>query len=196
MSVYLKLQQTREDLSKLSLKKTGENTYSKYKYYDLGDILPSITELSNKHKICSVINYGDNAATLTIYNSEKPEEKVEFSSTVASAEMKGTQAIQRLGAEQTYLRRYLYMTAFEIVENDVIDETNNKNEPKRKELTDAQINRAYAIASSKGIDKTAVNAWTMTKFKKEISQLTKAEYDELCNAMEVQKNAEKKQKDG
>ena len=63
-------------------------------------------------------------------------------------------------------------------------------------LSDAQINRAYAIASSKGIDKTAVNAWTMTKFKKEISQLTKAEYDELCNAMEVQKNAEKKQKDG
>ena len=63
-------------------------------------------------------------------------------------------------------------------------------------LSDAQINRAYAIASSKGIDKKAVNQWTLTKFKKEISQLTKTEYDELCKAMEAQKNIEKKQKDG
>jgi len=71
----------------------------------------------------------------------------------------------------------------------------SSTEPKTS-LSDAQINRAYAIASTKGIDKTAVNDWTSKKYNKQISQLTKAEYDALVTAMESQKNVEKKQKDG
>ena len=37
--------------------------------------------------------------------------------------MKGAHAIQNLGAVETYQRRYLYLAAFEIVENDGLDAT-------------------------------------------------------------------------
>ena len=39
------------------------------------------------------------------------------------ATLKGAHPIQNLGAVETYQRRYLYMTAFEIVEADVLDAT-------------------------------------------------------------------------
>jgi len=39
--------------------------------------------------------------------------------------------VQNLGAVQTYLRRYLYVAAFEIVEADQIDKTHNENAPKQ-----------------------------------------------------------------
>jgi len=52
--------------------------------------------------------------------------------------------VQNLGAVQTYLRRYLYVNAFEIVEHDAIDKTEQKRkEPARNTeptLTAAQLN--------------------------------------------------------
>lgn len=152
MSVYLKLQQVREELSKLNLKKTGENKFSKYKYYELGDILPSITKLCNEFKICCVIKFTSEEAKLIVVDSEKPESIIEFTSTIAEAEMKGVQAIQRLGAEQTYLRRYLYVNAFEIVEADVIDETNNSNEVKQEpKINTNHIKSLHTRLTNKGI---------------------------------------------
>ena len=50
-----------------------------------------------------------------------PSEKVE---------MKGSNAIQNLGGSNTYLRRYLYLNALEIVENDVYDATSGKTNTK------------------------------------------------------------------
>ena len=45
------------------------------------------------------------------------------------AALKGAHAIQNLGAVQTYMRRYLWVTAMEIVENDYLDHVHNKNAP-------------------------------------------------------------------
>ena len=38
--------------------------------------------------------------------------------------MKGANELQNLGASCTYLRRYLYMIAYEICESDIIDSSN------------------------------------------------------------------------
>jgi hypothetical protein len=43
--------------------------------------------------------------------------------------------VQNLGAVQTYLRRYLWTNAFEIVEHDALDATMGKDEPKKAEPT-------------------------------------------------------------
>jgi hypothetical protein len=40
---------------------------------------------------------------------------------MAEANLKGTHPIQNLGAVETYSRRYLYVTALEIVEHDALD---------------------------------------------------------------------------
>ena len=57
-------------------------------------------------------------ATLTIINSENTDEKLTFTSPMSEASLKGCHNVQNLGAVQTYLRRYLWVNAFEIVEQD------------------------------------------------------------------------------
>jgi hypothetical protein len=46
---------------------------------------------------------------------------IEFKCPMSSAALKGCHEVQNLGAVQTYLRRYLWTNAFEIVEHDAID---------------------------------------------------------------------------
>jgi len=44
-----------------------------------------------------------------------------ITSPMSSAALKGCHDVQNLGAVQTYIRRYLWVTAMEIVEHDAID---------------------------------------------------------------------------
>jgi hypothetical protein len=49
---------------------------------------------------------------------------------MAEAQLKGCHPVQNLGATQTYLRRYLYVLALEIVEHDALDATTGSEAPK------------------------------------------------------------------
>ena len=60
-------------------------------------------------------------AELQIINIETPEEVVTFTSPMAESNLKGCHPIQNLGAVETYNRRYLYVSALEIVEHDALD---------------------------------------------------------------------------
>ena len=74
-------------------------------------------------------------------------------------------------------------------------QTDPKAEPKK--INNAQIKRAYAIASSAQLDDATVKAWIKTKFKKEsLGDLVKKEYDELCNALEIQAKKLKENTEG
>ena len=118
MNIYEKLQKARNELKDMKLKKSGENKFAKYTYYELEDFLPAIQDLCEKHKLVTTISFTSEYATLTIIDSEKLEDNIVFTSPMVESEMKGMTNIQTLGATQTYQRRYLYMTAFEIVEVD------------------------------------------------------------------------------
>jgi hypothetical protein len=48
---------------------------------------------------------------------------IHINSPMSSAALKGCHEVQNLGAVQTYLRRYLWVTAMEIVEHDALDAT-------------------------------------------------------------------------
>ena len=127
-NIYEKLQEMRVELQKMNIKKSGKNKFAGYDYYELGDILPPINELQSKYKTCSFINFDSEKATLTIINTEKTEEKIEFTCPMTSISLKGAHDVQNMGALQTYNRRYLYMNCFEIVENDYFDSVQGKNE--------------------------------------------------------------------
>jgi alkyl sulfatase BDS1-like metallo-beta-lactamase superfamily hydrolase len=124
MNIYEKLIKARVELQDMQLKKTGKN--QSMTYYELGDFLPAINALCNKHKLftkLNIVNQGNKElAVLTIRNSEKTEEKEDFVCPTAEASLPKGQAIQNLGAKITYLRRYMLMTAFEIAESDKVDE--------------------------------------------------------------------------
>lgn len=118
--VYEKLQKARIKLQHTELKKSGHNKFAGYKYFELGDFLPAIQSIFFELKLCPVVSFGTDLATLRIIDTENGG-CVTFTSPMAEAQLKGCHPIQNLGAVETYSRRYLYVTALEIVEHDAID---------------------------------------------------------------------------
>ena len=110
----------------MNLKKSGQNKYAGYAYYELGDFLPVINKLGKELGFICMVTF-DDFAKLEIIDIEK-EDKLVFTSPMSTASLKGCHEVQNLGAVETYLKRYLYQHAFEIVEGDVLDGAFNPNE--------------------------------------------------------------------
>jgi hypothetical protein len=121
MSIYKKLSDAREHFHALELKKTGHNKFAGYKYFELGDFLIPALSVLKIYGIVSVISFGKEIATMRLIDIDKPDDFIEITSPMSSAALKGAHEIQNLGAVQTYLRRYLWVAALEIVEHDAID---------------------------------------------------------------------------
>lgn len=132
MNVYQKLAATRVQLQELKLKKSGLNKFAGYDYYQLGDFIPACNKLAQENGLCPVVSFTAETATMTIYDSDKPEDCIVFTSPMSEAKLKGVHEVQNLGAVQTYERRYLYQTAFEIVENDWVDASEGTDTPAPK----------------------------------------------------------------
>jgi ERF superfamily len=128
MSVHKKLMEARIELQGTQLKKSGLNKFAGYSYFELGDFLPTIQAIFNKIGLCGVVSYATDMATLTITDVEDGTCLI-ITSPMAEANLKGTHPIQNLGAVETYQRRYLWMTAMEIVEHDILDATTGYEEP-------------------------------------------------------------------
>ena len=140
MSIYKKIQIVKEKILTANLKKTGENKYAGFKYYELADFTPTIIKLCNEVGLFTKISFDNEIATLKIINSDKPEEVEEYTSPMRDLELKGCNKIQALGGVETYSRRYLYMSAFDIIENDMFDVTSGKeNEKKELKATPEQV---------------------------------------------------------
>lgn len=120
MNVYKKLQAARVALQGTALKKSGNNKFAGYNYFELGDFLPTINDLFHKAGLCSVVSFGPELATLRVIDTEDGS-SVEFTSPMGSASLKGCHEVQNIGAVETYQRRYLYVTALEIVEHDALE---------------------------------------------------------------------------
>jgi hypothetical protein len=130
MNIYQKLQKCRIELQELPMQKSGENKFAGYSYFELSDFIPNVNKLFDAHGLCSLLSFTADMASLSIFNSEAPEEFLIFTSPMSSASLKGCHDVQNLGAVQSYLRRYLYLFALEIVEHDGLDATQGK-EPNR-----------------------------------------------------------------
>lgn len=133
--VYSKLQKARVLLQEQPLKKSGFNSFAGFKYFELADFLPSINVIFDNLGLCSVFSISDDMATLRIFDSEHGGViyfKSPVADTVSRVVIEGgkSPAIQALGSLHTYLRRYLLINALELVENDIVDATIKKDEPR------------------------------------------------------------------
>ena len=117
-NVYTKLMQARLKLQNTALTKSGHNKFAGYKYFELGDFLPTIQNIFNELGLCGVVSYTQDLATLTITDGT---DNIVITSPMGSAALKGCHEVQNIGAVETYQRRYLWVTAMEIVEHDVLD---------------------------------------------------------------------------
>ena len=133
MSVHKKLMAARLELQGRKLNKSGHNKFAGYKYFELGDFLPTIQEIFAQQGLCGVVSFLPDVAVLTITDMDDGT-YIHINSPMSSAALKGCHEVQNLGAVQTYLRRYLWVTAMEIVEHDALDattgaETTNAKQP-------------------------------------------------------------------
>jgi hypothetical protein len=112
--------QARILLASQDLKKSGENKFAGYKYFELGDFLPQTMQIFYDLDLASVVTFAADTASLTIIDCED-KSTVVITSPMADANLKGAHPIQNLGAVESYQRRYLWLAAMEIVESDVLD---------------------------------------------------------------------------
>jgi hypothetical protein len=131
MSVYKKLQQARMLLQGTKLTKSGKNKFAGYEYFELGDFLPAIQKICHEIGLCGIVSFNHEMAYLQI-NDVEDGTSIMFTSPMSSAALKGCHDVQNLGAVQSYLRRYLWTNAFEIVEHDVLDATTGAVEVAKK----------------------------------------------------------------
>jgi hypothetical protein len=118
--VHKKLMQARIALQNAPLKKSGHNKFAGYSYFELGDFIPTINQIFKEIGLCGVVSYDTDIASLTITDVDDGTSLV-ITSPMAEANLKGCHPIQNLGAVETYTRRYLWVTAMEIVEHDALD---------------------------------------------------------------------------
>ena len=119
-NVYTKLMQARLKLQNTALTKSGHNKFAGYKYFELGDFLPTVQNIFSELGLCGVVSYDTELAKLTITDGT---DSIVITSPMGSAALKGCHEVQNIGAVETYQRRYLWVTAMEIVEHDVLDAT-------------------------------------------------------------------------
>ena len=176
------------------IEKTGKNTFQNFNFFELKDFLPRLIEFMNEEEINDQFTIENNEAILILnYKEEKNTYKIPFvmfDTPLNKAGKESMQPIQYLGALNTYYKRYLYLNAFSIAENDVIDameqtetkerkSTNNTNNNKNKELTEEDRPMLIEYVNS---HKEAYEKVTKTfKLEKTIEEIPIKKLQTLCS---------------
>lgn len=134
-NVYQKLIKAREQFLNSDVSKTGKNMHLSFKYFELDDIVPTAIRIFATVGLIPIVNFTADTATMTIVNTDNPEDSVAFiapfnqiAPIVSNAGKQATNEMQALGSSITYMRRYLYMLALDICESDSIDANLGKQE--------------------------------------------------------------------
>ncbi len=128
MNVYQKLLEARIKFANAGVEKTGINTSPGYTYFELVDIVPQANIVFKEVGLLPVVTFPDNNALMHIFDTDKPEDFITFAipfetidQIISNSGKVVTNKVQAMGASVTYLRRYLYQIALDIVESDPID---------------------------------------------------------------------------
>lgn len=150
-TVHKKLMQARIELHGQKIAKSGRNEFAKYNYMELGDFLIPTQEIFARLGLCGLVSFTADIATLTITDVDDGSQ-VAITSPMGSAALKGCHEVQNIGAVETYQRRYLWVTAMEIVEHDAIDSGQPPDERKPPDV--AAILKGIATSSTLDLLKT------------------------------------------
>lgn len=128
--------------------------------------------------------------TYTWFNADDPEDRIEVPWKIYGAQDDISKAF---GSGLTYSERYFILKFFQApTDNDDPDARNTsdrKSGSKKNNygLSEAQIKRAYAIASKAGYSSSQLVSLILNKYGKPLEQLTREEYDHVCAGLEGHK---------
>jgi hypothetical protein len=120
-STLMRIQQLRKEFKDFPLKKSGFNKHMNFEYFELKDFLPTVTDLLAQHRLTSVMTFADKYVVLHVFSWDEPNDTISLQAPRVESDSKGQKAIQVLGADITYYRRYLYGMLVDLVENDMHD---------------------------------------------------------------------------
>jgi hypothetical protein len=145
MKVYGALSKARVMLQKSALKKTGKG--HGFTYFELGDFLPRVNDIFDELKLSSFTHITEEGAKMVIVSSEDgsmAEFEVPFANFKGDAK-RNLQEVQEMGGTITYLTRYLWVQALNIVEPDRVD---RDKEVKQEETQPQQQRQAVQTQTS------------------------------------------------
>lgn len=130
LNIYQKMQSVKCELQKSVDGKSGKNAFAKFSYLQLTDFLPKLNELNNQYGLFTHFHidtsYNQDGvkiekAVLKIVDMDNVNSGLTYESETADAIVKGATAIQNLGSLHTYMRRYLYVEAYDLAVEDDLD---------------------------------------------------------------------------
>jgi hypothetical protein len=164
MNIYEKLQKCKVGVQAADPKKTGLNKHTGASYFELGDFMPIVNRQFIDNGLIGLVQFESEKATLTIINTEKPEEQYVYSSPSVNAKLQGGQEIQNIGATQTYLRRYLYMNALDITESDPLDSGEHPAPENPEDLGESKIDSVKIQTLQSMLRKTNTDEKMLMKY--------------------------------
>ena len=182
----------------LKCNKSQYNSFGRYAYRSSEDILEAVKPLLYKYKATLVINddivlIGDRfyvKATSKITDIETGEcvESTAFAREDES--QKGMSSAQVTGSVSSYARKYSMNALFAIDDNKDADSTNTHGKEIKPNMTpvsglsEAQIKRLFAIGNKAGFKKDVVEATVKKMFGCEPKDMTKDQYNTVCERLE------------
>ncbi len=181
MNVWQKLALARRRFLEGGLEKSGVNDHQMYDYFELEDIVPRQTAIFAEMGLLEIVTYSgpvvigyvpnentdvpvmsEPEGVAIVVNADNPEERIEFrmkwgevEAIVSKSTNKAVNMpIQRNGAEETYMRRYLKMLVLDLVEADKVDSVSREEveapaEPKSSKRKAPSASKPAAKKESK-----------------------------------------------
>lgn len=126
MSIYKRHAKINCELLGKKIQKTGYNKHKKFYYYELEDMIPPVYAECFKENIDVDFPFCEGVAILKLVDMDNPKEyltyRIGMPEIIAGTKNTNNQVIQDVGADITYLKRYLLKLAFPcFMDKDVID---------------------------------------------------------------------------
>lgn len=192
MTIYEKLIKIQNELK---APKNQYNSFGKYNYRSCEDILEALKPICMQNKAVTfisddIINVDGRQyvkATVTLVDIEKGD-KIEVSAMAREEEnKKGMDGSQVTGASSSYARKYALNGMFCIDDTKDSDATNThgKDNKPKSGLTEAQVKRLYAIGNKANQTPATILSVCIKEFGvKKVEELSKEQYDNICERLE------------
>lgn len=127
-----KTQTAKECFLSSGIKPTGYNSYQKYHYFSLDDIVPVVVKICCELGLATQFKFTRECGKLIVIDLETGCKQVFTTPLPAPTNNKATEQCKEIQAIQTYSRRALYLQWLEIVEVNSIELENTSTKQKKR----------------------------------------------------------------
>lgn len=127
-----KTQTAKEQFLSSGIKPTGYNSYQKYHYFSLDDIVPAVVKICCELGLATQFKFTKECGKLIVIDLETGCKQVFTTPLPVPTNNKATEQCKEIQAIQTYSRRALYLQWLEIVEVNSIELENTSTTNKKR----------------------------------------------------------------